>query len=475
MHRWKIYNRDDITAKALRNLKGTPGYIDSQIDLVLLEGPQMPVTETRDYAPRTAQQDRTPFDIWYYTGTLEREDIEAAGCDCSGMQDEQINASITMVNNRVIRAALNPLDSGEFPYDVLVWQGREGYWAGIGVGEQIDVPQRGTNAATRSMMDNNGMSSGPQIICLRNVIQPADGKLEITPRKLWYANEDADIQDVAKAFIVINIPSMQVETMAIIQFFLKMAEDVTGLPMLLQGQQGKAPDTVGVTQILNNNASAVLRRLARLFDDNITEPHIGRYYDWLMQYGEDQEEKGDFSIDARASSVLVERDIQNNAVVQMLALSTNPAFGADPRKSFAEACKAQKLDPKRFQYSDDEWKNIQTNMAQQPDDPRIVVAQMREQFDEKMKQMDIWFNGQQNERERALTAGLAELDAEVQMAIANGDKMISIDSIRGKLADTTIKVRAQERISDKTNVVKQLTKPPTEPKGRAPAGQAYQR
>jgi hypothetical protein len=73
-----------------------------------------------------------------------------------------------------------------------------------------------------------------------------------------------------------------------------MMEDSTGLPMLLQGQLGKAPDTVGGMTMLNNNASAVLRRLARTFDDCVTEPHIRRYYAWLLQYGED-DEKGDFS------------------------------------------------------------------------------------------------------------------------------------------------------------------------------------
>ena len=34
--------------------------------------------------------------------------------------------------------------------------------------------------------------------------------------------------------------------------------------------------------MLMNNASVVLRRIARTFDDNITTPHIRRYYDWLM-------------------------------------------------------------------------------------------------------------------------------------------------------------------------------------------------
>lgn len=465
-HCWE---RDDITAKALRELRGVDGYIDSQIDLVLEEGPQLPTAETAEFAPRNITGKR-PFDIWYFTGCIERADMEAANCDCSDMDDGYINAVVTMVNNRVIKAAMNPLDSGEFPYDVLCWQKVEDRWAGMGVGHQINVPQRGINAATRNMMDNIGLAGGPQIVFLDGVVEPVDGKHELVPRKLWKAKADADLQDVRHAFMSIKIDSMQKELLEIIQFYLKMAEDVTGLPMLLQGQQGKAPDTVGGMTMLQNNASGVLRRLARLFDDNITEPHVSRFYDWLMQYGEDPEEKGDFTIDARASSVLVERDIQNQAIIQLVAASLNPNYGADPRKCFAEACKAQKLDPELFQYTEEEWKQIQENAKTQPDDPRITVAQMNA----KVAEAKLNWEAQQNERDRALEHGLAELEAEVKMAIANGQASISVQSIRGKLADTTLKLRTQERIADKGNVVKQITKPPTEPAGRAKNGEAYQ-
>ena len=54
---------------------------------------------------------------------------------------------ITMVNCRVIKAAINPLDSGEFPHDVMVWQRRPGVPHGIGVAMQINVPQRMLTAA----------------------------------------------------------------------------------------------------------------------------------------------------------------------------------------------------------------------------------------------------------------------------------------------------------------------------------------
>jgi hypothetical protein len=210
------------------------------------------------------------------------------------------------------------------------------------------------NAATRNMMDNAGISGGPILILRRGHIEPADGQWNLTPRKFFYVKEEADVRSVADAITSIIIPSNQAEMTNIIQFALKMAEDVTGLPMIMQGQQGQAPDTVGGMQMMQNNAGTVLRRIARNFDDCITEPHITRYYSWLMTYGDD-EEKGDYIIDARGSSALVERDLQNQAIMGLvqLAVPGNP-YGLDPKRTIKEALRAQKLDPNRFQLTDEE-------------------------------------------------------------------------------------------------------------------------
>ena len=53
-----------------------------------------------------------------------------------------------------------------------------------------------------------------------------------------------------------------------------MAEDITGLPLIMQGS-GSAPDTVGGMQMVNNNASTVLRRIAR----NDTIASLNRTFD----------------------------------------------------------------------------------------------------------------------------------------------------------------------------------------------------
>jgi hypothetical protein len=365
---------------------------------------------------------------------------------------------------------MNPLDTGEYPYDVMVWQRRSGTWTGIGVVRQIRTPQRIVTAATRNLMDNAGIAGGPMLVFRQGVVSPADGVPGIAPRKVYYIAPDADeMVDATKAIGQIKVDMLVAEFMEIIQLGLKLAEDVTGLPMLLQGQQGKAPDTLGGMQMLNNNASAVLRRLARLFDDRITEPHVRRYYHYLLQYGED-EEKGDYCIDARGSSALVERDLQNQAITQMGSIVANPIFGLDPKKWAQELLKSQRLDAKRFEFDDDKWKQIVENMSKGASDPRLAVAQLRSQTEEKLLMLEQRFEDNQNERDRQLEYIIAEMEQ-------GGAQSISLTDLKAKLSDTVMKIGAQKQMAaqDRQHDAQQAMRPPTEPKGRAPTGKAFQR
>ncbi len=109
------WERDYLTPKQLQELIGAPDYIESQIRLCLEEGPQKALAQVKKEPDRQPEgKESKRFEIWYFHGTAEREDMLAAGCVC----DEKylsIPAMLTMVNNRVIKAALNPLDSGDFP------------------------------------------------------------------------------------------------------------------------------------------------------------------------------------------------------------------------------------------------------------------------------------------------------------------------------------------------------------------------
>ena len=190
----------------------------------------------------------------------------------------------------------------------MVWQRRRGIPWGTGVAAQIRTPQNIVKGAVRQMMDNAGRAGGPQVIIQDEIIEPEDNIYEIKPWKIWRVAAAADKKGIKDSFRFEKVDMYQVELNNIVLLGMKLAEEVSGMPMIMQGQEGTsvAQKTARESMIQNNNGSTVMRRLARLFDDLVTEPHLRRYYNYILQYGED-DEKGDLTIDARGSTALVER------------------------------------------------------------------------------------------------------------------------------------------------------------------------
>lgn len=465
-----FWERDDITKKELYDLIDTPGYLEDQIVQILREGPKKASKEYdagRGIYGLSDPQKAGMFEIWYGYCQLTKEDMESAGVK---VKEELVFAQVTMVNNTIIKAALNPLDTGDFPYDFMPWQRRAGSPWGIGVARQIRTAQRMVVGACRNMMDNAGLAGGPMWIVDTTLIQPVNGVYELAPRKGWRPAENAVIKNMAEAFIFIEIPMIQEKLQNIIMLGLKLAEDTTGLPLIMQGQQGKAPDTVGGMQILNNNASTVLRRIARMYDDMITEPHVRRYYNYLLQYGENDDEKGDFSIDARGSSALVERDIQNQVIQQMASIVANPIFGKDPKKWMDEYLKSQHLDPKRFDYDDEEWQKIVEQLSQQPQDNSVAIAQLKAETAERIKAFEIQLTQQENDKDRAQEAAMKEVDLYIKQLESQGKSTVELNKVRAMLTANREKLNTQILLNG-TNAAT----PAVEPKGRAPEGQAFQK
>ncbi len=480
-----IFERDFISEKTLRDLKKQKTYLPEAIDKVIKEGPgKCNVEESRNPYDK---RNKNRYEIWYFYGTLNRKDLEL--CNCEGLDEDQTTAYaiVTMVNDTVIRAVLNPLDSGKFPYHSFPWQRRAGHWAGVGIAEQLFVPQKMCNAATRAMLNNAGKSAGSQIVADQGSIIPADGSWVITPDKVWYKSPDSTVDDVRKAFVAIQFPNMQQPLMNIIEYSMRLAEESTNIPLVTQGFSGTTtPETYGATQLQNNNANQLLRSIGYTVDDLLTEPLVTMFYEWLLlDPSVPDDEKGDFEINAHGSIALVEKAIQDQTIMQMGQMVLNPAFGVDPKRWFAQMVRSKRLDPKEFQYTDEEMQQMQQQQA--PVDPRIQVAQMnsqtemqKAQLSAQVKQQEIQSRVQvdsevvETERQIAMDNALnrrQELETKRELAMleyANREKT-SLDNVKAKLADTAMRLKVQKELAG----VSQALKPAVEPAGRAQPGKAF--
>lgn len=452
-----MYERQQLTIKQVRDLAKQPGYMADQLRKVLEEGPKRSATlqELKDEEQRDIARD--VYEMWEYWGEVDHDDIEAAGVEI-GEKDmlRSISACVVMINNTVVKAYLNPLDAGDLPYDFYVWEKVAGSCWGYGIPHLMRSQQKVLNAAWRQLMDNAGVSSGPQIVMKPSLIQPADKRWELSSRKIWFATDDMD--DVRKSFATFEFNSHQKELSGIIEMATQLADAETGVPQLLQGEQGAAPDTVGGMTMLMNSANVVLRRLVKQFDDMITRPHIRRYYDYNMLYNEEEDIKGDFSVDARGSSALLVRDVQNQAFMNLLAAGANPVYGAflDTKKLFEKALQAQHIDPAEVFKSDEEIDKMleaQAQGAQEQTDPRIEAAKIRAETDiQKVKAQNEGDMAELQTRLAIKQADIAARREEVQMQreiemlrLANAQN-ITLEQIKAQLAQSAMRERGKKEL-----------------------------
>lgn len=524
-----LFERDGLSPKQVRKLKGLPGYLDREIDRVLEAGPEKARIDSR--APNEKKNDEQ-FEAWYFTGRIPRAALEAANPDAAKPippDRKFVDAIVTMINGRPIKVVLQTLDSGEGIYHSVPWMRRTGYWAGIGIAEQVQMPQRMINAATRAMLNNAGISGGPQIVIDQGAIKPVNGQWFLTSNKLWYKSTEGTTDDVNKAFATYDIPNVVDPMMKIVNYALRLAEESTSIPLITQGQSGNTtPETYGATQLQNNNANQLLRSIGYSFDDHITEPLIYRYYEWLLLDPDvPDDEKAEFEIHAHGSSAMVERAIQDQTVTQMFPslLANAGALGINSKRLFAQTWKIRHLDPAEVQNTPEEQKKIDSQ--QTPPPPAVQVALIKAQTAEKALQAQ----QARDQSEDILTREIAQLDAQIKVEIETirsrtqelkskldtdrdtvyveaetkkvqatfaqkmeefrlkkelaimqyaNEHQVSIETVKAKLAETAMKLKVEKELNAAAmaaDLHKHHTpsadKPPVQVAGKAPDGRAF--
>lgn len=401
---WQVV--PDISKRELRDMRSRPGYFQEEIDYLLTQEPQ-PVKELGGSKKKS-------FEIWRRTGEVNikrlSEELGADEEDLEGSQQEffeRIAASIgkdpesaaedefhflqlEFINDRLVKVNALPTDRHEFPYRFLVWEERSDSPAGIGIPEQIETPQRGLNAAVRAAQDNLGWSVGPGILFKEGLIEPLQGEgWQHHPYKVYKVLTDhlnamqGKEQRPEEALKFLEFPNYLGQILPWIEYWLRMAEQTTGLPLLLQGQ--RVTDSVGVTNALLGSSTTNLRLFVKHWDDDNCKPIIRDYYDWVQLYGPEGA-KTDAVAHPLGSSILVEKELQQQAMLQLLDRSVQPSFGLSSRKLAQRLVEGFGLNYDDIRITPEEEQRLEAAAAQ-PEAP-VQVAQIKAQVDLQVAQME---------------------------------------------------------------------------------------
>lgn len=238
-----------------------------------------------------------------YHGPIKKEFLDSVGID-PGYESplDEYYAEIWVLCGKVIRFELSNLEGDyELPYAVCTWVQDPGSVFGFGVPIILEDQQRVVNAAWQMILDNASASAAPMLFINKNTIEPADGEWQIGPGKIFYITEYGE--DARKAVQYVITPNASQPLMEVLNIAKSFSEEESSIPLISAGlaspQVGQSATGLALVQ---KASTSILDYMAEVWDDQVTEKIITRFYRWNMQYNPNDAIKGDFKVDVRSST-----------------------------------------------------------------------------------------------------------------------------------------------------------------------------
>ena len=385
----------------LHDLAKHPGYFPDQIALCLAEEPRQYLNSPFNdpaYLTQGVNLLKNKFLVLEYHGPIKKSDLEVLQIPTDDTPYDEVYGEVWVCNSRVIRFQLSNLEGcNRIPYYASVWEEDPATIFGFGIPMLSRDAQRVVNETYKMLLDNAGISAGPQVVVDTTIVQPADGNMECTPWKAWYLKEYG--ADVSKAIEFFTPPNAFEGLASLITLARGFADEESGIT-LLQGGMGTptgAEDNATSLAIQNENAQAPLFLKAEKWDDDITHPLLDAVYDWEMQYNPDDSIKCTVDIDVRSSTSYLKGLMEQqklDRLTQELAQGNSPIAPWINMDELALArLSAMKLPSRGIIKSPQQKAQEDEKAAQQPPppDPNMIKAQaamMAAQNEQKQMELD---------------------------------------------------------------------------------------
>lgn len=222
--------------------------------------------------------------------------------------DYLYEVNVMLAGEFVVAVSFNQHPLYDRPYSCSGWWPIPGSFWYLSIPAVLRDVQAITNATTRALCANLGLSAGPQIVIndIRR-LSPGEDPRKIYPLKVWlYENK---YRDPSPAMQIVDIPTKAPELIAVMERFRQLADEFT-VPRYFYGQQnvGGAARTYGGLQALLGSASRTLKRAAARLYDHIVSPTVRRLYDLNMREGDDELAKGDMFVVPKGPMAMVQRE-----------------------------------------------------------------------------------------------------------------------------------------------------------------------
>lgn len=247
-------------------------------------------------------------------------------------------------NGTVIKAVLQPIDGVTWPYHLYYFDKDETSIFGEGLSAIMRDDQKMINAATRMILDNAAITSGPMLEVVAELLSSGEDPTDIYPWKVWLRKQ----ADIAKgpAVRAIALPNSLEDLERIVAQFDKNADEVTAIPRYVTGEnatQGAAGTSSGLSMLMGA-LNIVIKDLLTGYDEGVTVPFLQALYHWNMKFNKRIDIKGDFDVCASGTASLVAKEVRSRQLNEFAQISSNPLDAKFIKRHKLIQCQAEALE-----------------------------------------------------------------------------------------------------------------------------------
>ena len=331
-----LIERHRLSRQSLSEMIGVDGYDDAAIRAVLDEygrgglrdwlyiDTAKAIAEGKSVSAAQSNPE-AEIDAIQFWGAVQGKMLTEWGIE--GVDDidptKEYHCEVWLIGRWVIKALLNYDPFHRKPYYKTSFEELPGSWWGNAPPDLMRDCQNMCNYAARAMANNMGISSGPQVAYNVDRLPAGEDLTKMYPWKVWQVTSDP-MGSTAPAIDFFQPQSMSGELMAIFDKFASRADEDTGIPRYITGDNsgiGGAGRTASGMSMLMGNAGKTIKQVIFNIDTHVLKPLIERQYIHNMQHSDDPDLKGDVNIVARGANSLVVKDsaqVRRNEFLQVV-------------------------------------------------------------------------------------------------------------------------------------------------------------